>query len=191
MKVVDVSRFEVVRAGVPCFTPPPVHVETIAKLMERNEDYIFWLQPPGKGVEAQVACVQINSVFYQLNMRLEKAIFRHIRLNRDFQNLEKLEDGTPKLRIPTLSSPDFSVRVQTRGEGEALVEAKARLSYVLELLREWCCNAGLPAVEESLLAVKDVKRFKQIVKTFSVPGAKPIKSSVWAVWRRSGAVLCG
>ena len=97
-----------------------------------------------------------------------------------------------KLRIPTLSSPDFSVRVQTRGEGEALVEAKARLSYVLELLREWCRNAGLPAVEESLLAVKDVKRFKQIVKTFSVPGAKPIKSSVWAVWRRSGAVLlCG
>lgn len=101
MKVVDVSRFEVVRAGVPCFTPPPVHVETIAKLMERNEDYIFWLQPPGQGVEAQVACVQINSVFYQLNMRLEKAIFRHIRLNRGFQNLEKLEDGTPKLRIPT------------------------------------------------------------------------------------------
>jgi len=101
MKVVDVSRFEVVRAGVPCFTPPPVNVETIAKLMERNEDYIFWLQPPGGGVEQQLACVQINSVFYQLNMRLEKAIFRHIRLNRDFQNLEKLEDGTPKLRIPT------------------------------------------------------------------------------------------
>ena len=101
MKVVDVSRFEVVRAGVPCFTPPPVNVETIAKLMERNEDYIFWLQPPGGGVEQQLACVQINSVFYQLNMRLEKAIFRHIRLNRDFQNLERLEDGTPKLRIPT------------------------------------------------------------------------------------------
>lgn len=101
MKVVDVSRFEVVRAGVPCFTPPPVNVETIAKLMERNEDYIFWLQPPGGGVEQQLACVQINNVFYQLNMRLEKAIFRHIRLNRDFQNLERLEDGTPKLRIPT------------------------------------------------------------------------------------------
>jgi hypothetical protein len=42
------------------------------------------------------------------------------------------------------------------------------------------------------LNVSSVKRFKQIVKTFLIPGATPIKSSVWAVWRRTGAVLlCG
>jgi hypothetical protein len=98
-----------------------------------------------------------------------------------------------KLHIPFLSSSDFSVRIQTRGEGEALEDVQVRLSYVLSLLKEWCTSVGLSAMVDSLVfEVKSVKRFKQIVKTFTVPGTAPIKSSVWAVWRRSGAVLlCG
>lgn len=56
----------------------------------------------------------------------------------------------------------------------------------------WCEERGVPGVDRLPLEVASVKRFKQIVKTFLIPGATPIKSSVWAVWRRSGAVLlCG
>ena len=65
-------------------------------------------------------------------------------------------------------------------------------SYVCQLLRTWCEEKGVPVAASLSLDVSSVKRFKQIVKTFLIPGATPIKSSVWAVWRRSGAVLlCG
>lgn len=101
MKVVDVNLYKVVKAGIPCETPTPFKIETIVNVMERNEGYIYWLQPPDTSPSKQIACVQINGVFYQLNLKLEKAIFRHIRLCKGFVNLEKLEDGTPKLRIPS------------------------------------------------------------------------------------------
>ena len=100
MKILDINTFQVVKAGMPCYIQTPFKLESIMQLMERNEKYIFWIQPPGTTVQKQIACVQINDVFYQLNLRLEKAIFRHIRLCKNFINEEKLADGTPKLRIP-------------------------------------------------------------------------------------------
>lgn len=100
MKVIDITQFKVVKAGMPCYTSPPFRLETIMQIMERNEKYIFWIQPPSADIQQQIACVQINDIYYQLNLKLEKAIFRHIRLCRNFINEEKLADGTPKLRIP-------------------------------------------------------------------------------------------
>ena len=44
--------------------------------------------------------MRVNDNFYHPSFKLEKAIFRHIRLTRNFQNYELLEDGTKKLRIP-------------------------------------------------------------------------------------------
>jgi len=100
MKIIDSADYELVKAGIPCYTPTPFKLHTIIQIMERNEQYIYWMQPPNSSVEEQIACVQINDVFYQLNLKLEKAIFRHIRLCKNFVNYEKLADGTPKLRIP-------------------------------------------------------------------------------------------
>ena len=100
MKTVDVSKFTVVKAGVPCQSETPIKLEWLVKLMERNEEYIYWLQPAGGGVDDQFPCVCINNKYYMLNLKLEKAIFRHVRLCRDFNNSELLEDGTRKLRIP-------------------------------------------------------------------------------------------
>jgi hypothetical protein len=100
MKTVDISRFQVVKAGVPCQTVHPFKLETIINIMEKNETYIYWLQPPHGGIQQQVACVCINNQYYQLNLKLEKAIFRHIRLCKNFINSEKLADGSQKLRIP-------------------------------------------------------------------------------------------
>ena len=101
MKQVDHTKFTIIKAGKAHTTEGPVNIKQIISIMERNESYIFWLQPKGASVQAQFPCIQINGIFYQLNLRLEKVIFRHVRLTRDFVNLELLEDGTPKLRIPS------------------------------------------------------------------------------------------
>jgi hypothetical protein len=39
-------------------------------------------------------------MFYALSSKVEKAIFRSVRLTRDFRNYERLVDGTRKLVIP-------------------------------------------------------------------------------------------
>mgnify|MGYP001206975796 CR=1 FL=1 len=100
MRIIDICHYKVIKAGMPCYTPTPFKLETIMQIMEKNEKYIFWIQPPRATFQEQIACVQINDVYYQLNLKLEKAIFRHIRLCRNFVNEEKLANGTLKLRIP-------------------------------------------------------------------------------------------
>jgi hypothetical protein len=51
-------------------------------------------------VEQQEACIRVNGMFYALSSKVEKAIFRSVRLTRDFRNYERLVDGTRKLVIP-------------------------------------------------------------------------------------------
>jgi hypothetical protein len=68
--------------------------------MERNEGAVYWLQPKNGTMEQQEACICVNGVFYALNSKFEKALFRNVRLTRDFQNIERLVDGTKKLVIP-------------------------------------------------------------------------------------------
>jgi hypothetical protein len=75
-------------------------MEELLPSVERNEDAVYWLQPKGGKVEQQEACICVNGTFYSLNSKFEKAIFRNVRLTRDFQNYERLIDGTLKLVIP-------------------------------------------------------------------------------------------
>jgi len=120
MKSIHMDDFRVVKAGVECQSETPISLEELVALMERNETYIYWLQPHDSGVEAQIPAICINGKFYHPNLRLEKAIFRNVRLSRDFSNEELLEDGSPKLRIPVRlmneklkSSIRFQVRART------------------------------------------------------------------------------
>lgn len=101
MKLLGVSEFDIVKAGKRYSMPPPVQVQSLIESMERNESYIYWLKPKGGGVEDQFASINVNGKFYLLNSKLEKAIFRNVRLTKDFRNYELLADGTKKLRIPT------------------------------------------------------------------------------------------
>lgn len=100
MRVIDVSNMVLIKEGMKCECPMPLRIPTIVSLMERSEEYIYWFQPPGRDLKSQIACVCINSKFYALNLKLEKAIFRHVRLTKNFVNVEILQDGTKKLRIP-------------------------------------------------------------------------------------------
>jgi hypothetical protein len=117
MKSIDISGYDIVKAGVACQSETPIRLDKLLQLMERNESYIFWLQPLNSDVQAQVPAISINGKFYHPNLKLEKAIFRHVRLSRDFDNQELLEDGTPKLRIPARLMREkvkSSIRFQVR-----------------------------------------------------------------------------
>lgn len=100
MRKIDIRQYHVVKAGTPYISEGPPQLQNIMSIMEKNESYIWWLQPLSGSLQSQIASVSINNSFFALNLRLEKVIFRHIRLTKDFVNVELLEDGTKKLRIP-------------------------------------------------------------------------------------------
>jgi hypothetical protein len=121
MRTVDVAAYTVIKEGVEiCVrnhagskvaksakaqakkgdTEASAPIDALLPAMERNESAVYWLQPKGGTVEQQEACICVDSVFYMLNSKFEKAIFRNVRLTRDFENYERLVDGTRKLVIP-------------------------------------------------------------------------------------------
>jgi hypothetical protein len=109
MKRINVQHYDIIKTGVEFKLPgsaqeeknlSSTQVNSLLPHMERNETYVYWLQPKHGQIEQQEACICVNGQFYMLNGKLEKAIFRNVRLTRDFKNYEKLVDGTPKLVIP-------------------------------------------------------------------------------------------
>lgn len=101
MKKIDPNSYILIKAGIDCNISMPFDVDTLSNIMERNESYIFWLQPRNGGLQDQIAAVSLRGILYSINLRLEKAIFRRVRLSKSFLNVELLQDGTEKLRIPT------------------------------------------------------------------------------------------
>jgi hypothetical protein len=100
MKVIDIRNFSVVKVGQACVLPEPTDVHCLIKIMQKNEKYVYWLQPKNADFSCQIPALYVNGNYVQPSVKLEKAIFRHIRLTRNFQNFELLEDGKKKLRIP-------------------------------------------------------------------------------------------
>ena len=102
MKAIKVAEFDIIKCGVEFITGLDSRpgVEELLPHMERNENYVYWMQPRGGSTEQQQACIHVNGTYYALNNKLEKAIFRNVRLTRDFKNYERLVDGTRKLVIP-------------------------------------------------------------------------------------------
>ena len=132
MKCINMAGFQIVKAGLACISEKPIRMDNLLSMMERNEAYIFWLQPQGADVDAQIPAISINGKFYHPNLRLEKAIFRHVRLSRDFNNTELLEDGTPKLRIPVRLMREkvkSSIRFQVAPRRACLICLLAKLEY--------------------------------------------------------------
>ena len=65
----------------------------------------------------QFPSINVNGKFYHLNSKLEKAVFRSVRLTKDFRNYEFLEDGTMKLRIPVRLLRE-KIRTSVRADDE-------------------------------------------------------------------------
>jgi len=104
MKVIDASEYVLIKAGKEYEseqTTTGICSKKLVQLLHDRETYIWWLQPHDGELREQVACIKVNGVLYRLNQKLEKVAFRHIRLTKNFKNVEVLSDGTQKLCIPT------------------------------------------------------------------------------------------
>jgi hypothetical protein len=76
--------------------------KSVMHLLERNEALVTWLQPRGGCLQDQVPAIRVNGQYRTLSLRMQKSIWRHIRLKKGFVNRERLSQGGYKLKIPTL-----------------------------------------------------------------------------------------
>ena len=74
---------------------------------------MYWLQPPGGDVATQIPAMKLEDGFYSLSLRMMKAIWRHVRLKKDFINVERAQMGGLKLRIPSMLLNE-KIRTKTR-----------------------------------------------------------------------------
>jgi len=100
MKVIEPSNMQLVQAGLSWPHAKQPTSRDMLPMLERQEMYVTWLQPKGGGVDEQLATIKVGDNYCALSLRLQKALFRHIRLQTGFVNREKTPDGTLKLRIP-------------------------------------------------------------------------------------------
>ena len=112
MKVIDVANMEVVYSGIPWMHAIPPCSKQAIQLLERNTKVVTWIMPMGGGVKDQIPCILYNGKHYSLSLRMQKAIYRHIRLKKGFRNEETM-DGMAKLRIPDVLLKE-KMRTQSR-----------------------------------------------------------------------------
>jgi len=112
MRVIDASHMEVVSMGIPWrHALSPCSKQAIA-LLERNTKVVTWLMPRGGRAQDQIPCILYKDRYFSLSLRMQKAIYRHIRLKKGFKN-EEMVNGLPKLRIPDLLLKE-KIRTQSR-----------------------------------------------------------------------------
>ncbi len=100
MKEVDISSCILVHAGQEWEYDQQPCSKDMIPLLERKENYCSWFQPINGTVDDQFPAMRIKSKYYLLSLRVQKAVFRHVRLRRGFVNREYVPDGRVKLRIP-------------------------------------------------------------------------------------------
>jgi hypothetical protein len=84
------------------------------KKLEGREDYVYWLQPvASNNVEEQIPAMRFRGHFWNLSLRVMKAIYRPVRLRKGFINQERAPYGGLKLRIP-LALYQEKMRTQCR-----------------------------------------------------------------------------
>jgi hypothetical protein len=64
-------------------------------------------------VAEQLPCIQAGDVLFPLSLRMQKAVWRHVRLKKDYVNIEPMSHGGYKLKIPHLLLRE-KVRTQAR-----------------------------------------------------------------------------
>jgi hypothetical protein len=113
MKRLDMANVYVVCAG-DCWRHrlPPCSREMMAHL-ERNEKLVSWLQPIKGSVYEQVPAIRVNGEYYTISLRMMKAIWRHVRLKKGFENVERAPYGGLKLKIPVTLLAE-KLRTQSR-----------------------------------------------------------------------------
>lgn len=89
-KVLDISGMDIVFRGKPWEYAEDPSAKSVVHLLERNESIVTWLQPRGGSVTDQIPAINVNGQYRGLSLRMQKSIWRHIRLKKGFVNLETL-----------------------------------------------------------------------------------------------------
>ena len=101
MRIVDMSRNKIIKAGIqwpfPTATP---NSKQMIPLLERNEALVTWLQPHDGKVTDQFPVICIRDQYYTLSLRQMKALWKHVKLRKNFVNRETIPHIGTKLRIP-------------------------------------------------------------------------------------------
>ena len=129
MKVIDISNMEIVYSGMPWMHAIPPCSKQAIELLERNTKIVTWVMAKGGTVKDQIPCILYNSKYYSLSLRMQKAIYRHIRLKKGFQNEEQM-DGMSKLRIPDVLLKE-KMRTQSRFDVSFFLRVAASEAQVL------------------------------------------------------------
>lgn len=119
MRVICMKDMEVVCRGESWDHPLAPCSKDAIPLLEKNERIVTWLRPVGGTVAEHVPSILYKSKYYSLSLRMQKAIYRHIRLKKGFTN-EEVMDGVPKLRIPDVLLKE-KIRTQSRFDVRARV----------------------------------------------------------------------
>ena len=119
MRVIDATHMEVVTLGLPWrHAVSPCSKQAIS-LLERNTKVVTWLMPKGGSARDQIPCILYKDRYFSLSLRMQKAIYRHIRLKKGFKN-EETVNGLSKLRIPDLLLKE-KIRTQSRFDVRILI----------------------------------------------------------------------
>ena len=70
--------------------------------LERNEALVTWFQPLDGKITDQFPAIRIHDQYYTLSLRQMKAVWRHVRLKKNFVNREVVPHVGTKLRIPEI-----------------------------------------------------------------------------------------
>lgn len=90
-KPLDVSNMDIVFRGKVWSHSEDPTSKNVIHLLERDESIVTWLQPKGGKVEDQVPAINVKNQFYRgITLKMQKSIWRHVRLKKGFINLESL-----------------------------------------------------------------------------------------------------
>jgi len=112
MKLINTEGMEILNAGLPWkHSVSPCCKQAIHPL-ERNTKVVTWLRPKGAPPQEQIPCILYKGKYFSLSLRMQKAIYRHVRLKKGFKN-EETVNGVQTLRIPDLLLKE-KMRTQSR-----------------------------------------------------------------------------
>jgi hypothetical protein len=100
MRAVDMSAHRVVKCGVDWPYEETPNCKRMITQLERNEALVTWLQPNSGSITDQFPVIRVKDQYYTMSLRMMKAVWRHVRLKKNFVNRETIPHVGVKLRIP-------------------------------------------------------------------------------------------
>ena len=94
------DKYDLVKSGNDLKSFIPLSAKSNLARLEKQEKYCSWFQLRGGDISDQIPAMRIGGRYFSMPLKVQKAIFRHVRLHSGFKNEEMTSLGVPKLWIP-------------------------------------------------------------------------------------------